>query len=305
MSVNIRAVRDRVNAMSETVSDCPLCNSEHSRLFDRRFFRGIPVVNRICQDCGLVFQSPRMTEAESADFYANEYRLFNEGSLDPTARNMAAQYARADSLLEFSEPFMQRVTRHLDVGCSMGILLLHSVDKFHCQPVGIEPGERHRARASEQGLQVYASLEELEQAAAGQFDLISMAHVLEHLPDPVGYLVHLRETLLDPKGWLLLEVPNLYAHDSFEVAHLVSYTAHTLIQTLEKAGFEILKIEQHGRPRSALLPLYITLLAHPKTASSRFREFRAEKQVHLKRQIGMLRRRIVEKVLPGRAWLKE
>ena len=225
--VNIRAVRSRANAMSETVSNCPLCNSEHSRLFDRRFFRGIPVVNRICQDCGLVFQSPRMTEAELADFYANEYRLLNEGSLDPTARNMAAQHARADLLLKFSEPFIERVTRHLDVGCSMGILLLHSVDKFHCQPVGIEPGEAHRARAGEQGLQVYASLEELEKAAAGQFDLISMAHVLEHLPDPVGYLVHLREALLDPKGWLLLEVPTFIFTNSFEVAHLVSYTAHT------------------------------------------------------------------------------
>jgi 2-polyprenyl-3-methyl-5-hydroxy-6-metoxy-1,4-benzoquinol methylase len=303
--MHIRTARSRANAMSELVSNCPLCNSEHSRLFDRRFFHGIPVVNRICQDCGLVFQSPRMTEAESADFYANEYRLFNEGSLDPTARNMANQHARADSLLKFSEPFIQRVTRHLDVGCSMGILLLHSVEKFHCQPVGIEPGEAHRARASEQGLQVYASLEKLEKAATGQFDLISMAHVLEHLPDPVGYLVHLREAFLDSKGWLLLEVPNLYAHDSFELAHLVSYTAHTLLQTLEKASFEILKIEQHGRPRSDLLPLYITLLARSKTTSSRSRDFRAEKQVHLKRQIGMLRRRILEKVLPGRAWLKE
>ena len=291
--------------MSETISNCPLCNSGHSRPFDSRYFHGIPVVNRICQACGLVFQSPRMTEAESADFYANEYRLFNEGSLDPTSRNMAAQHARADSLLDFSEPFIQKVTRHLDVGCSMGILLLHSVEKFHCQPVGIEPGEVHRARASEQGLQVYASLEKLEKAPVEQFDLISMAHVLEHLPDPVGYLVHLREALLDHKGWLLLEVPNLYAHDSFEVAHLVSYTAHTLLQTLEKAGFEILKIEQHGRPRSALLPLYITLLARPKTATSRSRDFRAEQQVHLKRQIGMLRRRILEKLLPARAWLKE
>ena len=84
--------------MSETVLYCPLCKSEHSRPFDSRSFRGNPVVNRICQDCGLVFQSPRMTEAESAAFYADEYRLLNEGSIDPTARNMAAQQARAAQL---------------------------------------------------------------------------------------------------------------------------------------------------------------------------------------------------------------
>ncbi|MGD0752755.1 MAG: class I SAM-dependent methyltransferase [Anaerolineales bacterium] len=291
--------------MSETVHHCPLCKSEHSRLFDSRSFHGMAVVNRICQDCGLVFQSPRMTEVESASFYAEEYRLFNEGSIDPTSRNTAAQHARAESLLAFSKPVVGKVSHHLDVGCSMGILLQCFAENYRCQPVGIEPGEAHRARANKEGLAVYASLEALESAGAGHFDLISMAHVLEHLPDPVGYLAHLREALMDPQGWLLLEVPNLYAHDSFEVAHLVSYSTHTLLQTLKKTGFEVLKIERHGRPRSDVLPLYITLLAHPKTAYLRSQDVRAEKQVHLKRQIGMLRRRILEKLMPSRAWLKE
>jgi hypothetical protein len=274
-------------------------------LFDSRSFREKAVVNHICQACGLVFQSPRMTEAESAAFYAEEYRLLNEGSIDPTVRNIAAQHARAESLLAFTRPFVEIVSRHLDVGCSLGILLLRFANTFHCQPVGIEPGEAHRTHACNDGLTVYASLEELEKAGEEHFNLISMSHVLEHLPDPVGYLVHLRETHLDPQGWLLLEVPNLYAHDSFEVAHLVSYSAHTLSQTLEKAGFEVVKLERHGRPRSALLPLYITLLARPKTALSWSLDVRSEKRVSLKRQTGMLRRRILEKLLPGRAWLKE
>jgi 2-polyprenyl-3-methyl-5-hydroxy-6-metoxy-1,4-benzoquinol methylase len=291
--------------MTEAVLYCPLCKSEHSRLFDSRSFHGKAVVNRICRDCGLVFQSPRMTETESAAFYADEYRLFNEGSVDPTARNMAAQHARAESLLAFTEPFVKKVSRHLDIGCSMGILLQRFAEEYHCKPVGIEPGEAHRTRACNAGLAVHASLEELENVGAGQFDMVSMSHVLEHLPDPVGYLGHLREALLEPQGWLLLEVPNLYAHDSFEVAHLVSYSAHTLVQTLEKAGFEICKVEQRGRPRSAVLPLYITLLARPKTAFSQSRDVRAEKQVPFKRRIGMLRRRILEKLMPSRAWLKE
>ena len=291
--------------MSETVPYCPLCNSERSRLFDSRSFHGKAVVNRICLACGLVFQSPRMTEAESGAFYAEEYRLLNEGSRDPTARNIAAQHARAESLLAFTGPLVEKVTRHLDVGCSMGILLQCFSDKFHCQPVGIEPGEAHRRRARADGLTVHATLEELEKAGEKHFNLISMSHVLEHLPDPVGYLSHLRETLLDPQGWLLLEVPNLYAHDSFEVAHLVSYSPHTLLQTLEKAGFETVKLERHGRPRSALLPLYITLLGRPKTAFSWSFKVRAEKRVVLKRQVGMARRRILEKLLPERAWLKE
>lgn len=49
-----------------------------------------------------------------------------------------------------------------------------------------------------------------------------MAHVLEHLPDPVEYLVPSLKNLIDPAGWHLIEVPNLYAHDSFRPAHLVA-----------------------------------------------------------------------------------
>jgi len=291
--------------MSEIVKNCPLCASENSHSFDRREFRGYLVLNSICQECGLVFQSPRMTETESAAFYAEEYRLLNEGSVDPTARNIAAQKARAEALLAFTRALVDKVSRHLDVGCSMGILLQRFVEKFHDRPVGIEPGEAHRARAIHAGLAVYASLEDLEKAGAGTFDLISMSHVLEHLPDPVGYLMHLREALLDSRGWLLLEVPNLYAHDSFEVAHLVSFSAHTLSQTLEKAGFDVIKLERHGRPRSTLLPLYITLLARPQTAFSGSMVVQPERQVALRRQVGMLRRRILEKLMPKRAWLKE
>lgn len=289
--------------MPEDIRICPLCGGQHSRFFDRCEFRGQTVVNRLCLDCGLVYQSPRMAEAESAVFYAEEYRLLNEDSANPTARNIAAQHARAEVLVTFARPTVQKVTRALDIGCSMGILLRHFEEAYHCQLAGIEPGEAHRSQARKEGLTVYAGLEELEEVEKGRFDLVSMAHVLEHLPDPFGYLVHLRETLLDPAGWLLLEVPNLYAHDSFETAHLVSYSAHTLAQTLEKAGFDILCLEKHGRPRSALLPLYLTLLARHGSGTQRTFRLQPEQGVAFKRRTGMFRRRILERLFPKRAWI--
>ena len=129
--------------------------------------------------------------------------------------------------------------------------------------VGIEPGDAYRQEDQRRGLDVYASLEGLKQSGQYPCDLVSLIHVLEHLPNPVLYLVQLRQELLKPNGWLLLEVPNLYAHDCFEVAHLASFSAHTLVQTLKQAGFEIVALRQHGAPRSRLLPLYITVLARP------------------------------------------
>jgi 2-polyprenyl-3-methyl-5-hydroxy-6-metoxy-1,4-benzoquinol methylase len=279
-----------------------MCASGRNRLFDRRRFHGHEVINRLCLNCGLVYQSPRMTEVETASFYAEEYRLLNEGSIDPTGHNIATQYARAESLLAFTQPLVEKITCHLDIGCSLGILLQRFTNTFHCQPIGIEPGEAHRDYACNNGLTVYASLEALEKEREGHFDLISMSHVLEHLPDPVDYLVHLREFLLTPDGWLLLEVPNLYAHDSFEVAHLYAFSPHTLQEVLCRGGFKIAKFEKHGRPNSAVLPLYLTVLCRPSLKPYLVR-VRPERWVATKRRMVMLKRHILGRLMPARAWL--
>jgi hypothetical protein len=291
--------------MSKIVQFCPLCRSDRNKFFERCKFHGRDVINRICLNCGLVFQSPCMDDDEAAAFYAAEYRLLNEGSIAPTARNISVQQARAESLAGFARPVIDSLASQLDIGCSMGILLGRFEKEYHCHPVGIEPGEAHRNYACQAGLTVYASLEELEQNEHAHFSMVSMAHVLEHLPDPVGYLVHLRETLLDPAGWLLLEVPNLYAHDSFETAHLVAYSAHTLHQTVAKAGFEVVRLEKHGRPRSAWLPLYITLLARPKQGAQGKFLLQPERGVTLKRSLGMFSRHLLERLFPRWIWNKD
>ena len=296
--------------MPETVTQCPLCASGRSLPFDRREFHGRLVENRLCRDCGLVFQSPRMTEAESAAFYADEYRLFQEGSADPTARNVNAQKRRAGALHDFVRATIPSIARHLDIGCSLGILLQHFQTEYRNQAVGVEPGEAHRVKARKDGLAVYSSLGELEQAGEARFGLVSMSHVLEHLPDPVGYLTHLRECVLTPDGWLLLEVPNLYAHDSFEVAHLLAFSPHTLREALRRSGFTVVKFEQHGRPNSQILPLYLTALCCPApqpdastTLSASLSPVRPERWVALKRRIGMFWRCILARLFPQRAWL--
>jgi uncharacterized protein YbaR (Trm112 family) len=68
--------------MPEKVTRCPLCENFRSLSFDRREMRGYLVEYRLCRDCGLVYQSPRMTEVESAAFYAEEYRLLQKVAPD-------------------------------------------------------------------------------------------------------------------------------------------------------------------------------------------------------------------------------
>jgi SAM-dependent methyltransferase len=232
--------------MTHVDKQCILCGKTESELFDQRSVHGYTVTNRHCSNCGLVFQSPRMSDDELAAFYRREYRQLYQGSEGPTPKDLAVQKRRAESLLAFTRMQVDDVSHHLDIGCSAGLLLLHFQYGYGCQAVGVEPGDTYRAYAKEQGLFVYDTLEALENNLAKVFDLISVVHVLEHLPNPVDYLSTLRERWLSSGGHLLVEVPNLYAHESFEVAHLVSYSPHTLIQTLQQAGYEVTALEQHA-----------------------------------------------------------
>lgn len=288
--------------MPEIVKYCPLCGSQLSRPFDQREFRGHEVVNRICYDCGLVYQSPRMTTAELDDFYTRAYRQVYQDEAGPTPKDLLIQSERAAALLEFVADSVDGTNRHLDIGCSAGVLLTRFRERYNCDVIGVEPGAAYRAFARSRGLTVYPDLANVQAANESRFDLVSMAHVLEHIPAPVEYLANLRANILTPAGWLLIEVPNLYCHDSFEIAHTISFSGHTLRQTLHKAGFEIVALEKHGQPRSELLPLYLTVLARPGRATLKV-ELQRERGATLKRRIGMFRRRVLQKFFPRRAWV--
>ena len=286
-----------------TVQNCPLCGASSSQLFDQRTFRAYPVENRLCTRCGLVYQSPRLSDQALEAFYAAEYRLAYQGSAGPTRKDLYVQEQRAGVLADFLRRWLQEPAQPntvLDIGCSSGLLLERLSKDFSLDGVGVEPGEAYREYARQRGLMVVAALHDLNQH---RFGLVSMIHVLEHLPDPVAYLQNLRQEHPVESGLLLVEVPNLYAHDSFEIAHLTSFSGRTLTQLLKKAGFSVLALRQHGAPRSKVLPLYLTALARSVAAPDAEVKICPETEVRLKRRLGLLRRRLWERLFPGKAWL--
>jgi SAM-dependent methyltransferase len=287
--------------MTEIVLNCPLCGSTASSPFDQREFRGFPVSNKICRGCGLVYQSPRMTEAENQSFYEAEYRLLYQGQEGPHPKDRAVQAARSQVTLDFVQKQVKSSPRILDIGCSTGLLLQQFKTHYQAQAFGVEPGKVYRQYAQSLGLEVFSSLEELQLTGVSPFNLVSMMHVLEHLPNPLTYMQNLRDELIEPDGWLLLEVPNLYAHDCFEVAHLISFSAHTLSQLVQKAGFRVVELRAHGLPRSQLIPLYLTLLAQPDKNAPY--SFKPDHLVRTQRRIGFMYRWLVERLFPKRAWI--
>lgn len=292
--------------MPEHVKSCPLCGREKYLVFDQRDFRGFQVTNVLCSNCGLVFQTPRMTASELDKFYKEHYRVAYQGQEGPNDKDLKVQKARAEYLVNLLQGLeLREVQNYLDIGSSAGSLIKHVKQVYGCEAAGVEPGEAYRHYAESKGIRVFKDLTQIEQAEISKFDLVSLIHVLEHIPDPVEYLKALRIKLLAQNGKLLVEVPNLYAHECFEVAHLTSFSSDRLIQVLKKAGYRCLYIERHGHPRSRMIPLYITILAEPERDGSKDTRIEFEKLVRIKRRTGLLHRRIIERLFPSFAWIPE
>lgn len=282
---------------------CPLCRNEQSEPFDTLQVEARAIEYRLCSRCGMVFQGEDWKKDELADFYARDYRKLVEGEDQVSEKNRAIEETRARLLVNWLKARgVQSVKRHMDIGASTGALIHRTKRVFGAEVQGVELSNSHRAFAEARGLPMLPSLEALEARGGDRFDLISLIHVLEHLPEPAQTLAHLRERWLAPDGAFLLEVPNLYVHNSYEIAHLHAFSRHTLLETLRLAGYRADAIHVHGQPRSKVLGLYITVLARPVTAPAG-QTVQPESQVRLKRRLGMAKRRLLERLLPGQAWL--
>jgi len=110
-------------------------------------------------------------------------------------------------------------------------------DVHGCESVGVEPGDVFREYSIENGTKTFADLSDVD----GTFDLITMAHVLEHFTDPLDRLRTVSD-LLEDDGVLFVEVPYM----SVAHSHPLMFNKTTLEKLLNKAGFDIIKSQQHS-----------------------------------------------------------
>ena len=110
--------------------------------------------------------------------------------------------------------------RLLDVGCGTGDFL-HMALNNNWEVTGIEPNTSARAIAnSKVNNAVYAETY-LHKFENNSFDVITLWHVLEHLPNLETH-INVLNKLLKPKGRLIIAVPN---YKSFDAQYYKSYWA--------------------------------------------------------------------------------
>lgn len=138
----------------------------------------------------------------------------------------------------------------LDVGCGNGIYLLF-LKRLGWDVAGFDIANHVDPAVAAAGIPVFTGSLESLVSGRGAFDLISMWHVLEHLPDPVADLRRIRDLLCEG-GTLLVEVPNSASAAAHLMRnhwyqwdlprHLSHFTPDSLVRLLSEVGFRVQRL---------------------------------------------------------------
>ncbi len=211
-----------------------------------------------CTSCGLVRVDPPPSKEQLDHYYReayNQYRFSFEGPLAEPSRN---RMHGLKVLERFRNP-----GRLLDVGSAYGHFL-DNARRYGWKVEGVEP--LNEARILAESRFRFRVFESLAAAPAAAYDVVTLWHVVEHLPAPVEFLNEARGKIADG-GLLAVATPNILSLSARLTGqswgwlsppdHVAFYSRSTLRRLIEQCGFDIIHTETGRGPARNILLLLI------------------------------------------------
>lgn len=152
--------------------------------------------------------------------------------------------------LKLINSFPSKEKTLLDVGCGTGDFLNVAKDN-NWMVSGIEPNEKARAVANQKTGNTVFGIDQLIKFEPNSFDVITLWHVLEHLPKLDNHIA-IFESLLKSNGRLVIAVPNFKSYDAkhyksfwaaFDVPrHLWHFSQQSISKLVEKSNMELIEV---------------------------------------------------------------
>ncbi|MFQ6605045.1 MAG: class I SAM-dependent methyltransferase [Fidelibacterota bacterium] len=259
------------------ISACPVCGSntlthKHSCVDFLVTKSSFDILE--CADCGACATSPQPEAGEIATFYESEEYIAHSGKstgLIEILYKIVRRYTlrRKRTFMEDRAGLIKGTI--LDFGCGTGEFL-HVCQQQGWTVTGLEPGESARRKATRLLGTPVLDTADLTTLDRDQFDVITLWHVLEHVPDPVAVISQLKR-ILKHNGALIVAVPNYTGTDAryygsawaaWDVPrHLVHFSPRAMRHLAAQAGLTITRVT--GMPFD---PFYVSLLTEKSVKSN-------------------------------------
>ena len=235
------------------ISNCPVCGQKDFSLYLNTkdfFFTQEEFSLTKCKNCNLVFTNP-IPENLSKYYETPDYLSHNTGDNGMLGRiysilrnlNIKRKYNLVNKY--------NKQGNILDIGCGTGELLRFFKNN-DWNTIGIEPNNSARKfTQSKHNITVFEE-NKLLTLPLGSFDVISMWHVLEHVPDLHNRLSQVSK-LLKKDGTIFIALPNLLSPDSVKYKeywsaldvprHLYHFTQETFTKLILQHNMKLIHAE--------------------------------------------------------------
>lgn len=160
-------------------------------------------------------------------------------------------FSEARKVLHQARKMLPQAKKLLDFGSGKGQFLLIAKEQ-RWEGIGIETAhERAEFAKKNYGVEVLEEWYSDGKIGKGDFDFITLNHVLEHLPDPIGLLAILLDANLSREGLVYIEVPRANSWQAkisgknwmhWDIPkHLTHWTSTTLGKQLNQIGFKVIE----------------------------------------------------------------
>lgn len=208
-----------------------------------------------CRDCGLARTLPVPDAQGLGRYYPPAYHGIGQARRFPALVEAAQDWLYRRRVRDLERRTGIAAGRVMDYGCGRGFLL-QAFRERGWSPVGVELSEASARYPREiLGLQVHTVSDAQAAWPDGDFDLVTLWHVLEHLPDPEAALQQLAAKLR-PGGWMMIGVPDFGSGEAAAAGpawfhldvprHLVHFTRPVLAAMLERQGLQVRDWSAHA-----------------------------------------------------------